>query len=53
MPVFGPTTADCYWSSAALAGSPTSAWGVYFFDGTSEHDSKMDGYSARAVRGGL
>jgi hypothetical protein len=53
MPVFGPTVLDCYWSSAAFAGSPTSAWGVNFFSGDPENDGKTNGYSVRAVRGGL
>lgn len=52
-PVFGPTVANDYWSSATFAGGPTNAWGARFGFGTSDTFIKPYTTYVRAVRGGL
>ncbi len=50
--IFGPTRPSLYWSSATSASFPASAWGVYFFDGTSVSGNKANDLPVRAVRTG-
>jgi hypothetical protein len=53
-PIFGPTVPLAYWSSATDAGSPASAWAVYFVNGDSVSSIKsISIVYVRAVRGGL
>lgn len=52
-PIFGPTAAFGYWSSATLAGNPIKALIVHFSFGNSNFEDKTSIGYARAVRGGL
>jgi len=52
-PAFGATVPIAYWSSATLAGSPSHAWDVVFFSGSSANLNKTINLYVRAVRGGL
>jgi hypothetical protein len=53
-PAFGPTLGFLFWSSSSLAGVPSGAWYVSFFDGSFNggNGNKPSFNSARAVRGG-
>jgi hypothetical protein len=50
---FGSTQPDIHWSATTYSGSPDSAWGVYFNDGTVSDGPKLLLLYARAVRGGV
>jgi hypothetical protein len=52
-PDFGPTAADCYWSSTAVVVDPTTAWFVDFRFGVVSSIHELDACGVRAVRGGL
>lgn len=53
-PILGPPFSSFYWSSTSLAGIPTDAWLVLFFDGFVLTGDKSNGIPlVRAVRGGL
>lgn len=51
-PVFGPTTADLYWSSTSFTIPPANAWGVNFNNGVVGGGNKDGDFHVRAVRGG-
>ena len=52
-PIFGPTTADNYWSSTSVVSIPTNAWIVDFSNGTVSNGDMLRGrFLVRAVRGG-
>ena len=52
-PAFGPTQAFYYWSATTSAGNAFNAWDVYFYDGGTNLNGKLNTYAVRAVRGGL
>jgi hypothetical protein len=47
---FPGTSASTYWSSTPVAGTPTSAWGVWFGSGATERDAMTSSQSVRCVR---
>jgi Protein of unknown function (DUF1566) len=51
--IFGPTTADQYWSATTLTTDPTAAWNIFFDSGSVGYSHTGSSYYVRAVRGGL
>lgn len=50
--VFPGLTDGRYWSSSPYAGNSSYAWGVNFYNGHDDYDSKGNSYHVRLVRGG-
>ena len=47
-----PGSPDNYWSSTEISYDPTTAWGVYLYDGTTFYVTKGTAYWVRCVRRG-
>lgn len=49
---FQGVQSDSYWSSSTAAGSPTTAWYVFFYDGFALYTDKVNNSNVWCVRGG-